>query len=474
MNVFPHVPPKFLLRVLPLALTIRLAMLNNILQRDLVLGRWAAVCSNAGVLCLLVLLGGCSILPGHWRSGWNEPWPTGTPVPDTAGSWKLTDLEQEDGRFVALAISGGGSRAANFGAAVMLELQRRGLLEQVDVISGVSGGTLPAVYYGLGDKAGAFTEPSVRQAFGYDFQSSWIRRWFLPQNIFRYWLSDFTRSDIMVQVFNNSLFHNATFADLRPHPKILLNSTIHNDHTRFTFTDDRFVALHSILATYHVANAVNASSAFPGAFQDVTLQTYVEPPQYLHLYDGGPIDNLGIQGIVEYLNRNILGSTLDRLFPKGCVIIIIDATPASEHPELSAGESSRAFIDHFVDTNALDAMDAMLSESRRSLLSRMGIPVEKQDQEIRGRLPVNDPHQCGCEVRHVSLRHLLYGGESDDPELGERVTQIKTRFWITKEEQDDLFQAAKLIVKVLDDQRLLSDSSFKIPCTSVTTSKPPD
>ena len=151
------------------------------------------------VACLLVVIGGCQILPGHWRPGWNEPWPTGTPVPDTAGSWKLTELEAKDGRFFALAISGGGSRAANFGAAVMLELQQRGLLEQVDVISGVSGGTLPAVYYGLGDKAGAFSSPAVREALGYDFQSSWIRRWFLPQNISRYWLSDFTRSDIMVQ-----------------------------------------------------------------------------------------------------------------------------------------------------------------------------------------------------------------------------------------------------------------------------------
>ncbi|MGH7184373.1 MAG: patatin-like phospholipase family protein [Nitrospiraceae bacterium] len=448
-------------------------IVTDVFQRDSILSRWTAtVCLYTAVLCLLVLLGGCSVLPGHWRSGWNEPRPIDTPVPDTAGSWKLTDLEQEDGRFVALAISGGGSRAANFGAATMLELQRRGLLEQVDVISGVSGGTLPAVYYGLGDKAGAFTEPAVREALGYDFQSSWIRRWFLPQNIFRYWLSDFTRSDIMVQVFNNNLFHDATFKDLRPHPKILLNSTVHNDHTRFTFTDERFAALHSVLATYHLANAVNASSAFPGAFQDVTLQTYVDPPQYFHLYDGGPIDNLGIQGIAEYLNRNILGSTLDRLFPKGCLIIIIDATPASEHPDLNRRESSRNSIDYFVDTNALDAMDSMLMESRRNLLVQMGIPVQKQDQETRGRLSVNDPHQCGCEVRHVSLRHLLYAGESDDSGLGERVTQIKTKFWIGKEEQDDLFQAAKIIMKLLDDQRLLSDSSFKVPCTNITTSKP--
>jgi predicted acylesterase/phospholipase RssA len=427
--------------------------------------------ATAWIACLLVGIGGCSVLPGHGRPGGNETWPTGTSIPDTAGSWKLTDLETKDGRFLALAISGGGSRAANFGAAVMLELQQRGLLEQVDVISGVSGGTLPAVYYGLGDKAGTFTEPAVRQELGYDFQSSWIRRWFLPQNIFRYWLSDFTRSDIMVQVFNNRLYHKATFADLRPHPKILLNSTIHNDHNRFTFTDDRFAMLHSNLATYHVANAVNASSAFPGAFQDVTLQWYMEPMQFLHLYDGGPIDNLGIQAIVEYVNRNILGTSLDRLFPNGCVILVIDATPASEHPDLNTHESSRSFIDYFVDTNALDAMDAMLMESRRTLLARMGIPVEKQDQEMRGRLPVNDPRQCGCEVRHVALRHLMYAGESDDMGLAERVTQIKTKFWISEEEQNDLFHAAKLIMKLLDDQKLLSDPSFKVPCTVATPSK---
>src|SRR5688572_8901312 len=419
------------------------------------------------VVCLLFVLGGCSILPGHWRPGWNQQWPAGKPVPDTAGSWKLTELESKDDRLVALAISGGGSRAANFGAAVMLELQERGLLEQVDVISGVSGGTLPAVYFGLGEKAGAFTESAVREALGYDFQSSWIRRWFLPQNIFRYWLSDFTRSDIMVQVFNNRLYHDATFADLQLHPKILLNSTVHNDNTRFTFTDERFAAIQSVLAPYRVANAVNASSAFPGAFQDVTLQWYMEPPQptqFLHLYDGGPIDNLGVQAITQYLNRNVLGTTLDRLFPKGCVILVIDATPSSDHTELNTKQSSRSFIDYFIDTNALDATDAMLIESRRSLLDRMGIQVEKQDREARGRLPVNDLRQCACEVRHISLRHLIYAGETDeDLELAERVTQIKTKFWIAEEEQNDLFQAAKLIMKMLDDEKLLADSSFKVP-----------
>jgi predicted acylesterase/phospholipase RssA len=365
---------------------------------------------------------------------------------------------------LALSISGGGSRAANFGAAVMLELQARQWLDQVDVISGVSGGTLPTVYYGLREKAGAFTEPALRKSLGYDFQASWIRRWFLPQNIFRYWLTDFTRSDIMVQVFNKELYHDATFGELQPRPKILLNSTIHNDHTRFTFTDERFARLRSVLASYPVANAVNASSAFPGAFQDVTLQWYMKPPQYIHLYDGGPIDNLGVQAITEYINRNILGTSLKRLFSKGCLIIIIDATPASEHPELNTVESSRSFVDYFVDTNALDAMDAMLLESRRSLLAGMGIPTGRQDQEMRGRLPVNDVDQCGCEVRHIALRQLMYAGEELEG-LAERVTQIKTKFWIGEDEQNDLFQAAKLLMKQVDDRKLLTEESVQMSCT---------
>ena len=416
------------------------------------------------IACVLLIIGGCAVLPGHWRPGWNKEWNSKDPVPETAGSWHLTELETKDRRFLALSISGGGSRAANFGAAVMLELKQRKLLEQVDVISGVSGGTLPAVYYGLRDRAGDFTEPALRKALGYDFQGSWIRRWFLPQNIFRYWFSDFTRSDVMVQVFNNELYHDATFADLQSHPKILLNSTVHNDHTRFTFTDDRFERLRSVLASYHVANAVNASSAFPGAFQDVTLQWYMTPPQYLHLYDGGPIDNLGVQAITEYINRNILGKSLKLVFPNGCLIIIIDATPASEHQELNTGQSSRSFIDYFVDTNALDAMDAMLLESRRSLLAGMGIPVAMQDQEMRGRLPVNDRDQCGCEVRHIALRQLMYSGEEETDSLAERVTQIKTKFWIGEEEQNDLFEAAKQLMQRVDKKKLLTEESLKLSC----------
>ena len=72
--------------------------------------------------------------------------PDPRPAP-TRATLQLGQKELADGRFVGLAFSGGGSRAAVFGAAVMKELDRVGLLSQADVLSAVSGGGLPAAAY---------------------------------------------------------------------------------------------------------------------------------------------------------------------------------------------------------------------------------------------------------------------------------------------------------------------------------------
>ena len=53
------------------------------------------------------------------------------------------------------------------------------------------------------------------------------------------------------------------------------------------------------------------------------------------------------------------------------------------------------------------------------------------------------------------------------------MTRIKTKFWLSDEEQNDLFQAAKVIMKLLDDKQLLSEPSFKVPCASGSTQIPP-
>lgn len=420
------------------------------------------------VVLMAFLTLGCEILPGHWRPGWNVPAdPNGTQV-QTAGSWAVGKLETDNHRFVGLTISGGGSRAANFGAAVMLELERRGLLSQVDVISAVSGGALPATYYPLLLKRGAsFDESTVKTAMGADFQGNWLWRWLLPQNIFRFWLSDFTRSDIMVQVFNSKLYKDATYGDLPLRPKLLLNATSRIDHTRFTFTDETFQRIHSTLAHYHVANAVNASSAFPGAFDDVTLEQYgMTPPHYLHLYDGGPMDNLGVQAMTEYLQRAVSGRSLNDLFPQGCIIFVVDATPDTDNEGLADMQSSRTTLDYFINTNALDSVDAMLAASRTTLLKGMGLVAI--DRDTSGFVRLSDLHQCRCEVRHIALRHLPYleGRE----ELANRAVRIATKFRVSEREQADLFEAARWLVQDLDQAHLLTESSMATRCEAVVQS----
>src|SRR4249919_440823 len=89
-------------------------------------------------------------------------WPA-TPRLEQAGApgYRLAEVtrpDQSDDLFVVLAMSGGGTRAAALGYGVLEELRRtevtvngvkRRLLDEVDVISAVSGGTFPAAYYAL-------------------------------------------------------------------------------------------------------------------------------------------------------------------------------------------------------------------------------------------------------------------------------------------------------------------------------------
>src|SRR5690349_8668755 len=124
-------------------------------------------------LCLGLItasLAGCTVVGSRLGMSYrNEP-DTGrsfvrpsTPVPRAATEW-VADKPQ----FVGLAISGGGSRSANFGMAALAELDTLGVLQHVDAVSAVSGGSIPSAYFALhGDQPG-WAERG-RQLAGTDF-----------------------------------------------------------------------------------------------------------------------------------------------------------------------------------------------------------------------------------------------------------------------------------------------------------------
>ena len=53
---------------------------------------------------------------------------------------------------------------------------------------------------------------------------------------------------------------------------------------------------------------------------------------------------------------------------------------------------------------------------------------------------------------------------AEAPGLAYRAVRINTKFWLSKEEQDDLFMAAKLLVQELDDNHLLPGPDSKSTC----------
>jgi NTE family protein len=319
--------------------------------------------SGAAQLCLALSCtlaafssAGC-VMPLHWP--YTDIQTTGSSLEHSRANYGIDEKERKDGLFIGLALSGGGSRSAVFASAVMLELKRLGILEQVDFISAVSGGALPAAYYVLEGYQGLhFNAPDVLERMGVDFQGQWLARWLYPQNVIRYWFTDFTRSDIMVQVLDDTLFHGATYADLNPErSKLLINTTNAKTGTAFVFSDEQFAMLHSSLSRFSIARAVHASSAYPGIFQNVTLKHYPPPPQshpirYLSLYDGGPVDNLGVNALLEVLRQAAEQAPLETLFPKGCVIISVDATPRPAESE----------------ADVIDAPSVMLLSNRRGVL----------------------------------------------------------------------------------------------------------
>lgn len=105
---------------------------------------------QALLLTALLALAGCAVRV------WNQP---ATPFDASSGYDFQTRLPvNDDELFVVLAFSGGGTRSAAFAYGVLEKLRNtpvvirgkaRRLLDEVDVITSVSGGSFTAAYYGL-------------------------------------------------------------------------------------------------------------------------------------------------------------------------------------------------------------------------------------------------------------------------------------------------------------------------------------
>jgi predicted acylesterase/phospholipase RssA len=371
-----------------------------------------------------------------------------------------------DGCFVGLALSGGGSRSANFAAACMFQLQRLGILRHVDYISSVSGGSLTAAYYCLyGDGPGGWNPGRVQKKLTHPFANDLIFTTFMPWNLPALWFTDWDRSDILADDFTRVLFNRngkaLTFGDLRAdRPRLLINATDLQSGRRFVFCDETFDELNSDLSKYPIANAVAASAAVPVVMHHVTLRDFSTTfKQYRHLIDGGVVDNLGVQSLVDTYMAHVKAAAnagLPDPYPRGAVLIVLDARTEFDAKLSNKGDIS--FIES-LSTGAGLTSTALLNRVSTATMADLIVRNAADDttaREIRdaisrldkgGSLTLKSKDGKPVRVVHVALSRVE--GLSNLPFRGfrEQVNNIATYFNIDPTEAFNLYQAAELLVR---------------------------
>jgi NTE family protein len=158
--------------------------------------------------------------------------------------------------FLLLAFSGGGTWAAALAYGVMEELrdttviidgQPRRMLDEVDTISSVSGGSFTSAYYGL---YGERTFEDFREDFlTRNIEGDLVRGLFNPLR----WFNTKGRTEMAVQLYDKHVFHGATFADMQraDGPLILINASDLGYGVRFSRTFQVF-CLHSVRLSNYV------------------------------------------------------------------------------------------------------------------------------------------------------------------------------------------------------------------------------
>jgi predicted acylesterase/phospholipase RssA len=415
---------------------------------------------------LLTAVFGMLLFTGCAASAYqNEPMPV-RPKP-TRATFNMTEPRGNPDVFVALAISGGGSRSAWLAASTMFKLEKVysdvNLLDEVDMISSVSGGSLPAAYYCISqDKSGKamkskrkWDEEELRDILSRSFQARWIGNSFLPINLFRYFFTAYDRTDIMAQTLEDNLFdilpwgQPLTFADLNPErPYLVINATDATENMEgeptfgnvFTFTDEDFRdILKSDLSSYYVAWAVMASAAFPGVFNHLTLRDYRNPARkrYVHLFDGGTSDNLGLESIKRFIIRSKFYGDVPSF--KHFVVILVDSYVEGGGADRTDYDP-RGFVGTFFDTNVVDAFECLMKFRRQDLLGqfRTGIFDVDQDRKVG--------------VENLTFWHIRFDDidpkvlDHENERLRENLNLIPTNFSISKDDMTRIDQAVDLLV----------------------------
>lgn len=443
--------------------------------------------SRVLTLVLLALLTGCSSL---------RPWQNQPMKPYSDRDLAQQDVSPAQNRqmLMLVSLSGGGARAAAFGYGVLDALHQTqvpwqgrtvSLLDELDLISGVSGGSIIAAYYAA---FGAETFPAFDEQFlRKNFQDSLVSHALKVGNLYDLTSPWFGRSNLLERRLNE-LFKGKTFADLNDdpaQPRLLISATDLSLGSGFEFTRRQFSLICSDLDSVPLSFAVAASSAVPIALSPMTLKNYsdtcAQPMSlasssadayrvrllrgsqrtyldgkarpFIHLVDGGLVDNLGLRSLLDRSQadgglrrsvRTVSDTPIEKL-----VIIAVNAERAP-----SENIDTRDEVPGMVQV-----VDALLfgtgGRATQETLELLRDTVQAWRRELRNRsADADDPFAPDAQIYVINVNL------SDAPELAERrvLLQMPTAFSLPNDDVTRLEAAGGRVLRGSPEfQKLLKD-----------------
>jgi NTE family protein len=401
--------------------------------------------------------------------------------------------------FVMTSFSGGGTRASTLAFGALRELARhpikwegRGkrLIDELDMIYALSGGTFTGAYYALfGDRIfHDFEYRFLRKDWESELKSRILRT---PSNWFRLWSPYFGRVHIMSELLDEALYDGKTYGDLlqqKTRPGLLIHASDMATLSRFEFHQPLFDVLCSDLNKLPIAYASAASAALPLALSPITLKNYAgqcgyQPPAwvdqavnspnparrqrakellsyldidkrpYIHLLDGGLSDNMALRGIME--GAALLGGLEDILKNariKNVKKLVLISVNAETSPDVTEYRSDQIPVMSRVFGSLVDIP---INRYSADTLLLMRLAVDKWKERLRSRQ--TDPEGVFAQDADIYFIDVSFGALADATEQQD-LMKIPTTLYLTDQQIDRLLLAAtRLIRNDPEFQRLMRD-----------------
>jgi len=417
---------------------------------------------------------------------------------------QINKVEQDEKALIFLSLSGGGSRAATMSWRTLEvfknipyiyknengEKIKSNLADQIDYVSGISGGSFAA-------SAWCLYKDSMN-VFRKKFIDVNVQKKLALKPILYPWIgfrmifsNNYDRIDVAAHYYDKYVFEKKTFKDLPSHPVLWVNSTHLALATRFTYTQEFFDLLNSDLNSYPIGFACAASSAFPILLSPITLKNYgktlpdsimkqntkyrmakrnskrnIEKDFYcrmiefyndksnkwMHYADGGLVDNQGLQIIIDNFSTNgIINKALNNSNKPLNRLVIINVNAGTDKEDNSCKKEKApgvtSVINYTMTTsmNILSAKRWMKIKSLCSEQNKVAINAKKNNDSSSTLIELEKPYCIEINARNL-----------DSKNLKQAFSELPTSFYMNKEQIALIDSVVPILIKENKDvQRLI-------------------